>query len=99
MTPKTTLTARVSPDTLAGIDSAAQAAGVNRSQLVDRILADWMRAQGEAGRQRWANVHELLDRAIEALDQAASRPLDTWQEDMIAAVRWLINATAEIDDA
>jgi len=97
VTPKTTLTARVSPDTLAGIDSAAQAAGVNRSQLVDRILADWMQAQNEAGRQRWANVHDLLDLANDAVTQVDNGYAPASQ--LHAALRMVIRAVSALNDA
>lgn len=73
---KTQTTIRVSPDTLAAIDAAAERDGTTRSHVIDRWLSQQAAADNAHAQpieqQAWYRAGELAAKARDRLDVAAT---------------------------
>ena len=97
MKPKTaSLTLRVSPDTRQALDAAAEQRGVKVGTLAGQIMDAW--AVQQSGRlDRQAAVHELLERASDAVTQVDNGYAPPSQ--LHAALRCIIRAVSTLNDA
>lgn len=96
MTPKTTLTARVTPDTRATLDRMATSGHTTTSELAGRVLTEWVAAQA-AQQNTWREVHELLERANDIVVRVGNRDENPVQ--LHVAMQYLIRAISAINDA
>ena len=94
---KTQITVRVSPDTLAAIDAAAQRQGVSRGHIIDRWLAAQAAVVPQSQTDTWRDVHELLESANFIAVRVGNRDEDPAQ--LHAALRLLIRAVSALNDA
>lgn len=96
MTPKTTISARVSPDTRQTLDRLAAAGHTTTSELAGRVLGEWAAGQAAADEQVSHRAGQLVGQARDCVTTARWLHIS---QDNDGAITQALNGISRLVDA